>query len=333
MGVLDISFGIPMVENDIGKQSKYMCEICNKVRNVIFDRADHAIKVAKNPTGLVTHADIHRCADGILGINNCAIDADGNIRGIDNLQLPTKRKPMFDDLPSLSIPGIPSAKKEDTGPKVYPINIIFPDKIIRIRIRDIRLRAVIEIGEMKRFEKMVSFITSDLGTIELEYYASDIELGTSLEKWLTIMCQLLEKLPPTTLGLFIETILFIYGNLFTAPNVFLILQLQTLITAQNTYFTLKIPKNQFNKRMAGISAKYGEEVYGALNNIAIFLVDNPSQPLQFYTRTHEDLTYLINLFLILEQEGILSIQRPAVIKDKIDNTLADDYEDINKTFF
>ena len=78
----------------VGKnESKYMCEVCKKVRNVIYDREMHALMVSKDPTGLVTHADIHRCEDGILGINNCAIDADGNIRGIDNLQLPTKQVP------------------------------------------------------------------------------------------------------------------------------------------------------------------------------------------------------------------------------------------------
>lgn len=295
--------------------TRYQCAICNKIRVIVLDPEDHAKKVKASPNGLVSYADIHRCEDGILGINDCSIDHNRHIRGFENLQLPKKRKPLKSVLP-----GLPTVKKSGAskGPKTYYINRIFPDKIVRVRIIDIRLETIIVIGKMDpRREKMVAFINSDQGTIELEYYASDITLNASLERWLTVMVQMLEKLPPTTLGLFIETLYFIFGNYFNFPSVFLILQLQTLITAHETFFRLKVERDDIQEKINYISAKYGEEVSSVMNDMVVYLASNPKVPLRHFTvGSNHDLPYLINLFLILEQENVLSIERPGVINEK-----------------
>ncbi|MHA2277011.1 MAG: hypothetical protein ACXAC2_14655, partial [Candidatus Kariarchaeaceae archaeon] len=117
-----------------------------------------------------------------------------------------------------SVPGIPlpapivNTSSNGNSMRTYQITRMHPDKDFRIRIIDERLRVIIKIGQIHpKEEKMVAYITSDLGTIELEYYACAIRYNSNLEKWFSILANLLEKLPPTTIGLFIETLMFIHS--------------------------------------------------------------------------------------------------------------------------
>lgn len=309
------------------KETRYQCSICTIGRAVGIDVAEHEKKVSLSPNGLVIYSDLHRCQHGILGINNLQIDHDLAIRSIENLQLPEKRRPVNSSVPGIPLPAsrIKMNHYGDSRMRNYLITKMLPEEDFRIRILDERLRVAITIGNIiPGKEKMIALITSDQGTIELEYYPSPIKYNSNMEKWLSIMVNLLEKLPPTTLGLFIETLIFIHSLDYAPPSVFLIKQLKTILTSHETYFVLKEedPVSVTNK-LDYVAAKYGEEVALVMNELIAYLVSNPMIPLQYYTRTHnEDLVYLINLFLILEQEDLLTIERPGIVEEKIDEELS-----------
>ncbi|MHA2033452.1 MAG: hypothetical protein ACW99Q_29115, partial [Candidatus Kariarchaeaceae archaeon] len=164
----------------------------------------------------------------------------------------------------------------------------------------------------------------DLGTIELEYYACSIRYNSNLEKWFSILTNLLEKLPPTTIGLFIETLMFIHSLELTPPSTFLITQLKTILTSHETHFQLKEKQENVTARLGYVAGKYGDEVAVVMNELISYLVANPLVPLRYFTRTHsEDLVYLINLFLILEQEDLLEIIRPGIVEEEVDNGLTE----------
>ncbi|MHA2252032.1 MAG: hypothetical protein ACXAD7_16835 [Candidatus Kariarchaeaceae archaeon] len=320
------------------RETKYQCSVCTQIRDVGIDSVAHNELISLSANGLAIYSDIHRCEHGILGINNLHIDHDFAIRSFDNLQLPKKRVPKK-SIPGLPIPGIPTTRIDERG-GMRTYRIINPismgkrnyEKEIRIRIVDERLRAVIVIGKIDlsipKKEKMIALITSDLGTIELEFYSSKTRFNTNMEKWFTIMVNLLEKLPPTTTGLFLETVRFIQSLNYAPPSIFLIKQLQTIITSHETYFQLNAEPQDVTDKLTFIAAKYGEEVAIVMNELISYLVANPLIPLQYYTRTHsEDLVYLINMFLILEQEELLSIERPGIVEEKVNKELAvDEYE-------
>ncbi|MCY3415002.1 MAG: hypothetical protein INQ03_25350 [Candidatus Heimdallarchaeota archaeon] len=295
------------------KEARYQCSRCTSMRSKNISIRNHKEKVVQSSNGLLIYSDIHYCDLGFLGINNLQVDGNFDIRSVENLQLPKERKPMK----KATLPGLPmpnNIQQLEDKHKVYYIDKLLPDTEYRIRIIDKRLRATVQIGDMDhRREKMLGFIEADLGTIELEYYACEVSYSSVVEKWLLIMVNLLEKLPPTTLGLFIETLLFISKNVNNYPNVFLVRQLQTLIVAHQVFFKLKIEQAEMQESLAYLAAKYGDEVTKTASELIAYLIQNPVTPLQRFTRSlNQDLDYLINLFLILEQEELIEIVRPAV---------------------
>ncbi|MHA2403932.1 MAG: hypothetical protein ACXADH_13135, partial [Candidatus Kariarchaeaceae archaeon] len=272
------------------RETRYQCSVCSRLRSYPVDIEEHSQKVKDSPNGLVIHSDIHRCDNGILGINNLHIDHDFAIRSFENLQLPIKRRPIKSSVPGIPLPApLANITSDGNSMRTYPITKMIPDKDFRIRIIDERLRVIIKIGEINpKEEKMVAYITSDLGTIELEYYACSIRYNSNLEKWFSILTNLLEKLPPTTIGLFIETLMFIHSLELTPPSTFLITQLKTILTSHETHFQLKEKQENVTARLGYVAGKYGDEVAVVMNELISYLVANPLVPLRYFTRTHSE---------------------------------------------
>jgi hypothetical protein len=274
---------------------------------------EHVQQVAKSPNGLVIHSAIHRCDDGLLGISNLHIDANFAIRSFSILEFPSRTRPT-----AIPVPGLPVPKSDLSEIKnKYIITQMQTIKGFRLIIVDHRLNALLNIGKVdEKNEEKISRITSDLGMVYLDYYPSEMPLNTHTEKWLMILVNHTEILPPTKIGLFIETLRFIHDLHRTPPSTFLIKQLQTLLTSHETYFTLIKVTARFRK-IKDIALKYGEDIAILSKTLLEFLEENPIIPLQDYVKAHNrDLLYLIRIFLILEQEKLLIIERPGIIEEE-----------------
>ena len=134
--------------------SRYQCLLCSKMRDIILDTDEHIERATKSPNGLVLHSDIHRCHEGILGINNLHIDVNFAVRSFSSIELPEKRKPMS----KLGIPGIPTATVQSSSSsklREYTITHMLPEKGFRLIIEDARLNASIKIGRIPKKEKPI----------------------------------------------------------------------------------------------------------------------------------------------------------------------------------
>ncbi|MHA2172432.1 MAG: hypothetical protein ACXAB7_21385 [Candidatus Kariarchaeaceae archaeon] len=273
--------------------------------------------MSQSPNGLAILSDIHRCEEGILGISNLHIDQDFAIRSFSILELPAIRKPFSETSPSPPMIPVPQADPKKLV-NSYSITQMLDEKGFRVVIVDEGLNAILNIGQVDVVtETKVTTVISDLGMVFLDYYPSAITFNSNLEKWLSVLVNLLEILPPTKLGLFIETLRFIHGLYRTAPTNFHILQLKTILTCHETFFSINKVRARY-KKIRDIASKYGEENAELIKSLLYYLEENPSAPLQHFAKNFDrDLVYLIYLFLILEQEGLVVIQRPGVVEEEI----------------
>jgi len=62
------------------RETQYHCSNCNKVRVFQIEKTKHEDKIKDSTNGIVIYSDIHRCKDGIIGINNLQIDKNYAVR-------------------------------------------------------------------------------------------------------------------------------------------------------------------------------------------------------------------------------------------------------------
>ncbi|MHA2029097.1 MAG: hypothetical protein ACW99Q_06890 [Candidatus Kariarchaeaceae archaeon] len=284
------------------------------MRDIEIQIDEHSDQVSNSPNGLVVYSDIHRCDEGILAINNAHIDAEFNVRSFSSVELPDKRQATAKKSP-LNLP-MPKTNISDTI-KRYNITEMLSEKGLRLMIEDSRLNAMINIGRVRpRKEKPIAVAESDQGSIILDYYPSQLEYNTNMEKWLSILVNQLELLPVTRLGLFIETLRFIHGFYRKSPDPFQIMQLQTILSSHETYFKV-LAKLSENERLERLAAKYGDELEEFTLEILGVLGKKPKLSLKEVAfELDRDLEYLIYTFLIMEQEGLLEIHRPIIVEEK-----------------
>lgn len=294
-------------------KAQYQCLLCTKMRVIKIDVSDHNKLVSNSANGLVLYSDLHRCDEGIMAINNAHIDKEYNVRSFSSLELPDKRKPVKKS--SLNLP-IPQANLSQSI-KNYHITEMSSEKSLRIMIEDSRLNVMINIGRiLPRKEKPIAVAESDQGSIILDYYPSELEYNTNMEKWLNVLVNQMELLPVTRLGLFIETLRFIHGFYRSPPDSFQIRQLQTVLSSHETYFKVLIEQTE-EGTLGTVGAKYGTELETLAIQILTSLKDNPKFNLkEVALHLDHDLIYLIYTLLIMEQEGFLEINRPVIIDKK-----------------
>ena len=210
------------------------------MRQFRFDIETHMKKIEKSPNGLVSYAEIHRCSDGLLNIFNLQIDANHLIRSFNLLKLPIHRRPS-----TLTVPGIPTPKiKSDEKRLNFNIGKMFSDEGFRIVIYDDMINVSINIGDVDtKKEIIIAQLESDHGTVRLDYYYSDIQYTPNIEKLLSILVNTLEIVPPTKIGLFVETLRYIYSIHKQVPNSFHIKLLKTILTTHETHFILEEIEN------------------------------------------------------------------------------------------
>lgn len=291
------------------RESQYYCEMCKKPRRFKINHEIHSENISKSKNGLVLYSDIHLCKDGLLGVNNLRIDANYAIRSFENQELPPVRKPS-----KFAIPGIPSSTPTATLYTKLSIAELQSSGSFRIIIEDEWLTTKINIGKVDETEIPVNSLMSDLGGINLNYYLSDINYMMNLEKWFAIFINSLELLPPTRFGLVIETLRYLLKNHEREPSSFDTKYLRTMLASHEIYFKAVDDPGRFDHITVELSTKYKEREISTMMELLAHLEMHPSLPLQYYTKTHKhELEYLIYLFLIMEVEGLIIVDRPGIV--------------------
>lgn len=295
--------------------TRYKCQHCQQTRTIDLDPEVHREMVNESPNGLVMFSDSHRCENGIIGINNLQIDSHFVVRGFSFLELPQRKIPA---LPGLGIP-IPKAHSSDEM-KTFYITHIPPDESLKIVIIDKMLNVKINIGRVSEIDEFqILTIHSDLGLLEIVFYPSNVIFTPMLEKWLTTLVNILEVLPATKIGLIVDTLKYILDSSSIEPIEFDIIFLKTILASHEIYFE-RVEGDELSwADHLAINArpKYREKDVGVMMKIMAHLEENPYIPLQQYVsrEIHQDLRYLIYIFLLLEVEGLIRIERPGIVEE------------------
>ena len=152
-----------------------------------------------------------------------------------------------------------------------------------------------------------------MGGITVHYYPSDIDFTENIERWFYILANSLELLPPTRFGLVVETLRYILGLYENEPTEFDIKLLKSMLASHEIYFKARDNPNRFDELAIDTSTKYRTDDVAIMMELLAHLELNPTLPLQFYMKEYTDLEYLIYLFLILEKEGLIDVDRPGII--------------------
>jgi hypothetical protein len=246
----------------------------------------------------------------MLGLTNLYIDAENNVRSYNELSLPSTglRK-------KVSLPGIPSPKSKDSeNIETVKIARLPVDIDFRIIIMDYGFNTSLRIGEIDiDNDEIISIITSDLGTISLFYYPSDVRFTGAIEKWLSMIVNSLETLLPSKLGSIIDVLTYAINNREEYPVDFEQTIIKTILSSHEVYFeVLRDPTGELQEYLM---SKYDSSDVELMLDLLSHIEDNPGVPLLNYAITHEpDLVHLISIFLMLELEEIVQIHRPGIIE-------------------
>jgi hypothetical protein len=256
-----------------------------------------------SPNGLVEYSDPHTCYDGFLTIYRLYVDADYNVRSFSLLELPSKQ------VSKMNIPGIPTPKKSEYN--IYRIDGMYAEKGgYRIVIDDKNLKVRISIGDIHKTERPINIIESKGETVFLEYYEYGQKISDNDKRWYQILVDSIEDLPPTKLGLFVESLRFVYENNKTKPDDFTINQFKTILSAHKTHFSLISDETAPFKKIRNLTNKYGDDKREIVDKLLNYIEETPDITLEtLVQKTKEKLVYLIYLLLIMEYEDMVTKRR------------------------
>lgn len=285
------------------KRCVYHCISCKSTRQVQLNVNDHLNRVSSASNDLAMYSDIHICYDGILGINNLYIDQNFSVRSFSVLELPSTRT-QLKGLGSIPIPQ--NQKPINT----YNVTQMAIGGGYRLILQDESLGIVINVGEVDAItEQFEAELVSKNGNIILEYYSCKFKWSSRAKDWFQAVIDALESLPPTRLGLFIETLRFVLAHHHSPLTEFEIEQLKTILLSHQT-FIRSIYMGPRYKRVKQVTNKYGLDKKEVVNTILAKLSEKEQVSFQhLIEEIDRELVYLIYILIILENELIVKIER------------------------
>lgn len=284
--------------------STYHCIACDTTKRVTVPKEVHERRVALSTNGLAGYSDIHYCWDGILGVNNLQIDKNMAVRSFSTIEFPSVRK-IREPRTGIPIPSTPKPVKN-----IYKIDHILDKyhKSMKLVVRDKGLNAELYVGYFLDGEVPDITIKSELGSVVLEFYNNEIKATFALKKWLQVMVDTIEKIPPTKLGLMIEALRFVQESREKRPTPFEIDQLYALLTTHK----IKIkPIKIFS--VSNLRGKYGDEFADKVWEMFKYLDKNKKREVilqEFMSVLDKDLRFITFSAFILELEGLIELIRP-----------------------
>jgi len=264
--------------------------------------------IESSPNGLVIYSDVHTCKDGVLEVNNLQIDKNYHIRSFEFLKLPEYRKKIKSMIP------VPGLKKSVDDMDLIKIMEIDRNQEINLVIEDHFLNVMIRIGRFDHTVEPQKTLNSELGGITLYIFENGGELTQTLEAWYQYLIDTLEILPPTKLGMLLETLWYFMDNQNTEPSAFDKSIVRTILASHEIFFEINDITNVMNIYQK-YSESFSEADFDIIDQFLSSLQDNPRMPIQFFTdKSDKDLVYLIYLFLILEKEDVIKIDRPGIVE-------------------
>ncbi|MCY3413178.1 MAG: hypothetical protein INQ03_16180 [Candidatus Heimdallarchaeota archaeon] len=281
----------------------YQCLKCSKVRKIVQPELG-----IDKLNGLRQYSDLHRCSDGVLAINNIQIDANLDVRSIERVELDEEKTKQ----PKNRAFNIPSPNLKEN---------IFQKNLVITHLNNFDFRAIfrndwtdreINIGQVKLNEEPLVILESKIGGIKVKYYQSTMELDETLNKWLYVLINIVELIPPRKIGYFVEAVNFILDMRLSPPCVYDIHILQILLLADlyilesGSMEPADIPEeeelSQDHYRIIDIILERVDNI----NNLTI---------LDLGDILPDDFTYVIFIVLILEQYNIINISKPPLIEE------------------
>jgi len=245
---------------------------------------------------------------GLLGVNNIHVDGNLNVRSIERLQLPDEKETKKSQF---LIPS-PSMNNQFTRLEIAKISNV---EHFRFIITDVALKFQLNVGEVKPQKESPLFsILSQQGSVNLQFYGSVQGEDTHIKSWMQVFIDLLEKLPPTNFGLFIESLRHIQSLIKVDPTPFHINLIKTILVSQDIFFEQGPNITSKGDLITMMNENYGGD---SAYDIAVLLdkiEKSPELPLiDFIKMCNTDIITLIYLILILEQEDAIIVRRPNFI--------------------
>lgn len=284
---------------DYYKRVVYLCNECKLQQRIIWSELDREKWYPPPPyNGLALFSHIHPCKGGILGVNNLYIDHNLDVRSYQFVKLPE-----FQRKKKLMIPGAPKPK----NPEVNLTHIKEKGDLNMIIINEMA-GANITIGKIPE-EDPIKIVSSEMEMVQIKYYSSNTTFSKFMNKWINLFVNAVEMLLPSTLGLYVDALIYILEEKNTLPGDFDTQILKMILASLDVYIT-----SQPIDDISHLSSIYGDE--GALM-VEIFdiLHDNIA------VRLHELVLNLKNVsikkiiysVLMLENHGAIIVDRPGII--------------------
>lgn len=292
-----------------GPSAEYYCDHCKQHRRFIFNDDRHQALVAQSKNGLVNYSDIHYCVDNLLEVNNLSIDSSYNIRSYEKVELPQIR--YYQE-------GVPTPKSRQSRDRTFIHLTQLPHNMeLHMVLKDAVINTDIMIGRFQ-FQDLIPITTlqSDQGLIQLDIYPTSIAYSLELEQWLQEFIIIIELLPPTGLGLIIETLRYIIDNSQRIPSSYDIKFMKTILASHEVFFILE-DADRVENLWEKYSNAFGKEQLAHIDRFIRILSENELTPIQKFTsnpRVDMDLISLIYLFHILEDEGVITIEIPGILE-------------------
>ncbi len=282
----------------------YVCDACKQVRRLAFTPEIYSQYVADDLTGLALFSDIHDCADGLKEVNNLYIDHDFNVRSFALLKLPEYRKKQVGMIP------IPSAAAVDDLKDII-LTQINKKNDLNIEIHELALDVKIIVGEAA--EVPISTLESDMGMVQLNFYPSTTIYTPEIEIWFNQFVNIIEILPPTKISFLIEVIQYILDNMDHNPTEFDLKLVKTILASHEVFFTLsKIER--LTSFVSNNPYDLSSKDLGIMQNMIDTIDEKPMIPLKDFVILYDiDFVHTIYLFLILEVQKIVIIDRPGIV--------------------
>lgn len=267
--------------------------------------------------GLRLYSDIHRCKQGTTAINNLQIDGDFKPRSVEGIKLTSE----LDDKAESNSMTIPSPKidfKKD--PKIRITHILSkntPSIVIKLNWA----KELVFIGRVdEKYNDSRKLIVSDLGKIVMIYFDEGDSSSKVIKRGLNLIINLIELIPPDGIGTMIDAISFLFKRMEVNEMRQDDIEKIKLILAHNLVLANIVDDpNRLDHLVLYASARYSETDLSVLLKLIGMIDLNSNMPLQYYMSfLEDDSSYLINLFVILENENLIQLVRPGEIK-KIDN--------------
>ncbi|MDH5647570.1 MAG: hypothetical protein OEZ01_16285 [Candidatus Heimdallarchaeota archaeon] len=290
---------------------RYQCSECKEVRFISVQLSHTNPNSPKDANGLVIYSDIHRCRNGVLGINNLHIDRNYAIRSFDVLELDllaSKNSKVKSFIPA------PNIKKDQNKINKYLITDLIENRSIRFTLQNYPQNYIFNIGHVgSKDEEPLLIVYSKNRSISLEVFQGNIKLTQTSELWLHNLVNLIEQHQPNHLGICIEAFRYIIDVHRTDVNEFYLNILSTIISSQNCFL---LPVSSIPPSNEELLESYGEDEI-IIYKLLIQMIYTASEITIHYilSQFEIDVPYLLHMITnLIEDKYIIQSKSSSIIE-------------------